>query len=191
MIDVLAVLILFMVIGAIIAVETSRLLFSVISVGAVGFLLAIAFLFLGAPDVAIVQIGVEVVSLVILVRATIGREAETPARRQFFVGSIVAVTFVAGIALLGLETLAEFPAFGSSVMQRVADAPATTYLKEGLAQTGAPNAVTAVLLDYRAYDTLGEATVLFCAVLGAVTILRRKTRTTVGAAENKQEVDPQ
>ena len=44
MVEVIAVLILFMIAGAIIAVETSRLLSSVISVGAVGFLLAIAFL---------------------------------------------------------------------------------------------------------------------------------------------------
>jgi multisubunit Na+/H+ antiporter MnhB subunit len=189
--EVIAVLILFMVAGAIVAVETSRLLFSVISVGAVGFLLAIAFLFLGAPDVAIVQIGVEVISLVILVRATIGREPETPLRRPLLVGSIAAVTLVAAIGLLGLQTFAEFPAFGSSVMERVADAPSRAYLQDGLARTGAPNAVTAVLLDFRAYDTLGEATVLFCAVLGALTVLRRQARTAVEGAADEKERDPQ
>ena len=63
-------------------------------------------------------------------------------------------------------------------MQRVAEAPSNTYLRESLTATGAPNVVTAVLLDFRAYDTLGEATVLFCAVLGALTILRRKARLT-------------
>ena len=61
MTEVIAVLILLMIVAAVVAVETSRLLFSVISVGAVGFLLSIAFLFMGAPDVAIVQIGVEVI----------------------------------------------------------------------------------------------------------------------------------
>ena len=55
------------------------------------------------------------------------------------------------------------------------------YLTKGLAQTGAANIVTSVILDYRAYDTLGEATVLFTAVLGAVALLRRKAK----AAENK------
>ncbi|MHA1507042.1 MAG: hydrogen gas-evolving membrane-bound hydrogenase subunit E, partial [Candidatus Asgardarchaeia archaeon] len=34
------------------------------------------------------------------------------------------------------------------------------------------NLVTSVLLDYRAYDTLGEATVLFTAILGAIVVLR-------------------
>ncbi len=176
MIEVIAVLILFMVVGAIVAVETARLLFAVISVGAVGFLLAIAFLFLGAPDVAIVQIGVEVISLVILLRATVGREANTATGRPAFVGTIAAVTFVAAVGLFGIQGLADFPAFGNSVMERIADAPSNTYLQDGLASTGASNIVTAVLLDFRAYDTLGEATVLFCAVLGTLAILRRKGR---------------
>lgn len=184
MVEVIAVLILLMIAGAIVAVETSRLLYSVISVGAVGFLLAIAFLFLGAPDVAIVQVGVEVITLVILVRATIGREARTPIGRREFVGSIAAVTFVAGLGLFGLQAVTEFPAFGSSVMDRFADAPSRTYLLEGTTGTGAPNIVTAVLLDFRAYDTLGEATVLFCAVLGAITVLRRKARTVADTSED-------
>ncbi|MGI9321751.1 MAG: hydrogen gas-evolving membrane-bound hydrogenase subunit E, partial [Thiogranum sp.] len=59
---------------------------------------------------------------------------------------------------------------------RISDAPASTYLRDGLVDTGAPNIVTAVLLDFRAWDTLGEATVLFCAALGTVAILRRRAR---------------
>ena len=61
-------------------------------------------------------------------------------------------------------------------MDRFADAPSNTYLRQGLEETGAANIVTAVLLDFRAYDTLGEAAVLFCAVMGALCILRRKAR---------------
>ncbi len=176
MTEVIAVLILLMIVAAVIAVETSRLLFSAISVGAVGFLLAIAFLFMGAPDVAIVQIGVEIITLIILVRATIGREPKRPFGRREFFGSIAAMACVAGLALIGIHAFAEFPEFGQPVMTRFADAPAWTYLRQGLPETGAPNAVTAVLLDFRAYDTLGEATVLFCAVLGAIAVLRRKAR---------------
>ena len=39
--------------------------------------------------------------------------------------------------------------------------------------TGANNAVTSVVFDYRGFDTLGEATVLFTAVAGVIMILRR------------------
>ena len=188
MIEVIAVLILLMVVGAIVAVQTAHLLFSVISLGAVGFLAAIVFLFLGAPDVAIVQIGVEVIGLVILIRATIGREVNTTAGRPAFVGMVAAVTFVAALGLFGIQVVADFPEFGSAVMERVSDAPSRIYLEEGLASTGAPNIVAAVLLDYRAYDTLGEATVLFCAVLGALAILRRRGR--VATTESEPEVEP-
>lgn len=185
MAEVVAVLILFMIAAAIIALQTSALLYSIISVGAVGFLLAIAFLFLGAPDVAVVQIGVEVIGLVILIRATTGRGANEAVARPAFGRIVAAVTLVAAIGLFGIQVLADFPVFGDAVMQRFADAPSWTYLQEGLAGTGAPNIVTAVLLDFRAYDTLGEATVLFCAVMGALVILRRKVRLTTAAGERE------
>jgi multisubunit Na+/H+ antiporter MnhB subunit len=40
-------------------------------------------------------------------------------------------------------------------------------------QTGADNGVTSVVFDYRGFDTLGEATVLFAAVAGVIVIFRR------------------
>jgi len=185
MTEVLALLILLTVIAAIITVMTSNLLYAVISVGAVGFLLAIVFLFLAAPDVAIVQIGVEVVSLVILIRATLGREVKKSKPVHAVVGVAFAVAFVAVIGLFGIQVFNEFPEFGIPVMERFSDAPALVYLQTGLAETGAPNLVTAVLLDFRAWDTLGEATVLFCAVLGTVAVLRRNAR--INAKKTKDE----
>jgi len=41
-------------------------------------------------------------------------------------------------------------------------------------ETGANNAVTSVVFDYRGFDTLGEATILFTAVTGVVMLFRRK-----------------
>ena len=61
------ILLLFMVIAAIIAVETKDLLSSVICVGAIGFGGSLMFLFLHAPDIAITQIVVEVLGLIILI----------------------------------------------------------------------------------------------------------------------------
>lgn len=45
------------------------------------------------------------------------------------------------------------------------------YITQSHAETGAPNFVTAVLADYRSYDTLGEATVIFTAGLACLLIL--------------------
>ncbi len=43
-------------------------------------------------------------------------------------------------------------------------------------ETGANNVVTAVVFDYRGYDTLGEATILFTAVTGVVMLFRRQKK---------------
>ena len=41
-------------------------------------------------------------------------------------------------------------------------------------QTGSNNVVAAVLFDYRGLDTLGEATILFTAVMGVLLLLRTR-----------------
>lgn len=56
------------------------------------------------------------------------------------------------------------------------EAPASThvaarYVERALAETGTPNLVTAVLADYRGFDTLGEAVVVFTAALACACIL--------------------
>ena len=45
--------------------------------------------------------------------------------------------------------------------------------------------MTSIILDYRGYDTLGEVTVLFTAILGALTILhvRKQTKTEEGSRD--------
>ncbi|RLF79982.1 hypothetical protein DRN32_03990 [Thermococci archaeon] len=40
-------------------------------------------------------------------------------------------------------------------------------------EVGADNGVTSVVFDYRGFDTLGEATVLFTAVAGVIMVFRR------------------
>ncbi len=40
-------------------------------------------------------------------------------------------------------------------------------------ETGANNAVTSVVFDYRGFDTLGEATILFTAVAAVILVFRR------------------
>ena len=74
-------LLVFMLIAVLVAVETRDLLSSVIAVGAGGFALSVLFLLLGAPDLAITQVVVEVVALVLLIRLVVTRRdttSETP-----------------------------------------------------------------------------------------------------------------
>ena len=50
------------------------------------------------------------------------------------------------------------------------------YIEKALEATATPNIVTAVLADYRGYDTLGETTVIFTAGISCILILRRRKR---------------
>jgi len=47
------------------------------------------------------------------------------------------------------------------------------YIRNSVAETHVPNIVTAVLGDYRGYDTMFETVVIFCAGMAVVCILRR------------------
>ncbi|MBS4900543.1 MAG: hypothetical protein KHZ87_07295 [Clostridiales bacterium] len=60
----------------------------------------------------------------------------------------------------------------------VANAPTNNevsqkYIEDGLKDTGATNIVSSMILDYRAFDTLGESTVLFTAVMAVMILLRK------------------
>ena len=48
------------------------------------------------------------------------------------------------------------------------------YIEHSLEDTETPNIVSAVLADYRGYDTLGETTVIFTAGLACILILMKK-----------------
>ena len=171
------ILLLFVIIAAIFAVETKNLLSSVICIGAIGFGASIMFLFLRAPDIAITQIVVEVLGLIILIRATIARDLTFISGDREFFGMVVSIVILMAIALAGIyEVFETLPQFGNPIFAEVPQAASNTYVEQGLEKTGAANLVASVILDYRAYDTLGEATVLFTAIIGATVILRQKTR---------------
>ncbi|MBN2269581.1 MAG: DUF4040 domain-containing protein [Sedimentisphaerales bacterium] len=169
-------LLLFCIIAAFIAVETRNLLSAVICVGAIGFGGSLLFLFLRAPDIAITQIVVEVLGLVILIRATISRDITFISGDREFFGTVVSVVIIFVIFLAGIIVFKTIPPFGTPVFAQVPDSASQTYISTGLEKTGAANLVASVILDFRAYDTLGEATVLFTSIIGATVILRRRAK---------------
>jgi multicomponent Na+:H+ antiporter subunit B len=170
------ILLLFILIAAIVAVETQDLLSAVICVGAIGFGGSLMFLFLRAPDIAITQIVVEVLGLILLIRATIARDLTFISGDREFFGTVVSVVIVFIIFLAGVRVFETLPEFGNPAFTETPGTASQTYIEKGLEETGAANLVTSVILDYRAYDTLGEATVLFTSIIGATVLLRRKSR---------------
>ena len=51
-------------------------------------------------------------------------------------------------------------------------------IENAQSETGTNNVVTSVVFDYRGFDTLGEATILFTAVTGVVMLFRKKKEET-------------
>lgn len=160
----------FMIIGAIVAVETRDLLSSVLCLGAVGFGLSVVDLILGAPDLALTQLVVEIFAVVLLIRTIVAREDTT---KEFirdtphvaFMGAVImAIVIGAFVCFQQMTPFGDPPMLMGQSYMRAAE------------QTGARNVVTAVLLDFRAYDTLGEVAVIFAAILGCYALLRTRGR---------------
>lgn len=169
---VLLALTVFMILGSIVALEMKDLLSAVIAIGVVGLGLSIIFLLLGAPDIAITQVVVEVIVVTVLIRASTqtGRKESEGARAglpSVIVGALLLLV-VLGFTLMAFGRL---PAFGEATL-----GPSAWYLANAKDLTGATNVVTAVLLEFRAYDTLGEATVILASVVGVLAVLRQPAR---------------
>lgn len=84
--------------------------------------------------------------------------------------ALIITVSLAGFLFLAIE---EFPTFGK------ADNPAHNevmirYLEKSGEETGAANAVTAMILDYRGFDTFFEATVIATALLSIIPLFSRK-----------------
>ncbi|MBU1147792.1 MAG: DUF4040 domain-containing protein [Candidatus Omnitrophica bacterium] len=167
----LQILLVFMIIGAMIAVKAKDLLSAVIAVGTVGLGLSIAFLILKAPDLAIAQLVVEILVIIILIRATIRKDLPFSTSGRWFFNTFVTFLFMIVFLGFGYYCMKDLPGFGEPIMKI-----SQRFVTEGLRQTGAANMVTSVVLDYRVYDTLGEATILFTAVIGVLAVIRKVGR---------------
>jgi len=169
----LTVIIVLMIGGAIFSLEARDLLSAVVAYGIVGFGLVIMFLLLQAPDLALVQIVVEAITLIIMIAVILNstREEVKTRSKRTAVYIICAVIFAGLFLYFFNRVTGTLSSFGEHAM-RMSEA----YIKPGAEVTGSANLVTGVIFDYRGYDTHGEATILFTAVIGVLTVLRLKGR---------------
>ena len=98
------------------------------------------------------------------------RTLEAEQKGFYLIYHIVAV--ISCILLIGvlLYTVAMLPRYGEENVR--ADEVVERYVEHGLEETGAVNIVSGMILDYRAFDTLGEAHVLFTALICVMILLR-------------------
>jgi len=162
----------FMILGALYAIHAKDLLSSVIACAIVGYSLVICFLLLKAPDLAIVQIVVDTITLIIMVAVVINSSREESYSKldtQGYVSAITGILIIVILLYFFIVSIQTLDILGKSSLRMA------KYYIEGAAQkTGSANLVTGVVFDFRGYDTMGEAIVLVTAVLGVLTILRLK-----------------
>ena len=118
-------------------------------------------------------------------------------RRYRILYTFFAVLFAVFFSVVLLLTVSELPRTGE-LDNPVNNEVERRYVEKGLEETGATNIVAGMILDYRAFDTLGESHVLFVAAI-TVTILLRldkkerdpedtKITETIGEAEEEDKI---
>jgi multicomponent Na+:H+ antiporter subunit A len=155
----------FVVIGGAIAATVARsTMAAVLSLGAVGYGIATIFLIFGAPDLAMTQLSVE--TLTVLIYVLVFRHF-----RSLGILSPGLIRFRDGLIAVAIGTIV------GGLVLAVATTDTAPRLREYFAATGPTlahgrNIVNVILVDFRAFDTLGEITVLATAAIGVRALLR-------------------
>ncbi len=155
---------------AITVVRLRNLFGAVMMTGIYSLLSAGLLVTLDAVDVAFTEaaVGAGISTVLFLgTLALVGHEEAKPTRNPILPLFVVMVT--GGALVYG--TL-DMPAFGdpdNPIHHHVAD----HYIEESDHEIGIPNIVTSILASYRGYDTMGEITVIFTALVGVLLLLAR------------------
>ncbi|MCM8759919.1 MAG: DUF4040 domain-containing protein [Candidatus Omnitrophica bacterium] len=173
---VIGMFIVFMIIGAIIALETTDLLSAVISIGAIGVAVSICFLLVGAPDIASTQLVVEVLTIIILIKATIRHDLVTIEGDREFFGLTVTIALLFILFVYGVKAFSSLPKFGAPAISEFQGAASNRYLYSGFEETGSKNILTSIIFDYRGIDAFAQLCVLFAGIWGAFAIMRVQSR---------------
>ncbi|WP_293008282.1 monovalent cation/H+ antiporter subunit A [Nitrosomonas sp.] len=157
---------LILVIAAIGAVILHRQrLVSLILMGAVGLGVSLVFIKFSAPDLALTQLSVEVVTIVLMLLALYFLPQFSPQESGNYIRSRDVI--VATAAGLGVSLLVW------AILTRPYHSIADYFLSNSVPGGGGTNVVNVILVDFRGYDTLGEITVLALAGLGIYAMLHQ------------------
>ncbi|MCW8908072.1 MAG: monovalent cation/H+ antiporter subunit A [Sedimenticola sp.] len=138
---------------------------ALVLIGAVGLVVALIFVKFSAPDLALTQLSVEIVTIVLLLLALYflpqqpDRDSDHP--------RVARDMLLAGFAGSGAGLLAW------SVLTRPYQSISDYFLQNARPGGGGNNVVNVILVDFRGFDTLGEIAVLALAALGIFAMLER------------------
>jgi multicomponent K+:H+ antiporter subunit A len=133
-------------------------LLTLLLVGVVGLVVSLGFIYLSAPDLALTQISVEVVTAILMLLALNILPKETP--KESPAGRKLRDAVISIAAGLGLGA-AVWAVMTRPTIPSIAD----FHMAKSLIEAGGHNVVNVIIVDFRGYDTFGEITVLGVAAL--------------------------
>nr|WP_136249725.1 monovalent cation/H+ antiporter subunit A [Ningiella ruwaisensis] len=138
---------------------------ALITLSVVGLIVSIAFARFSAPDLALTQLAVEVVTVILLMLALFFLPQKTPSESS---PSRVVRDVGIAAAIGGLVATINY-AFITQPLDSISD----FFIANSKTGGGGTNAVNVILVDFRGLDTLGEILVLGIAALGIFKLLAR------------------
>jgi len=169
-------LVILLITTAVGASRVKNLISAVLILACYSFLMAAVWAQLGAVDVAFVEavVGAGLSTVLFLLTLFRARAQDTQSLR-----TRTPLVALLGLPLLGfllLYAAADLPPYpdgqDSQPLGPASTHVAAAYLQESYQATNTPNVVTAVLMDYRAFDTLIETGVIFTAGIACALLLR-------------------
>lgn len=169
----------FVLITAVLTALFRDVLASIVIFAAYSLGLAIIYTFYRAPDVGLTEAAIGAGVTTVFLLLTIAKTTRPPSDDRFESINWPAVGVCSIFVLVVGSTLTAFPAVGDPNSPILTNADVTGYyLQTAYDETGAENAVTAVLAAYRGFDTFGEAIVVFAAGIASLLVLGREVFTT-------------
>ena len=168
-----AVVLLFMLGSALAAAVIRDVVGSIVAFAGYSFGVAVLWALLRAPDVALTEAAVGAGITTVLFLLTLARTTVTRSERFEGISLRSGLAVVAIVVTVG-ATVPALPAVGDPSAPILAGDVSQYYLTNAYEQTGVTNVVTAVLVGYRGFDTLGEVAVVFAAGIAMLLVLRRE-----------------
>ena len=166
----------FLILSAVSLIVSNNIVYNLISLSLIGIAIGFFFMLHGGVDLAMAQLLIEVLTIIVVLISLHGKNIAISENRQpiHFLNAVIATGF-------GVYT--------SFMLLALQDLPLNTqlqnfYLQNSLSLAQGRNVVNVILVDFRAFDTLGEVLVIVASAIGVIMVTKKMARVKKGELNN-------